>query len=85
MDYQLIHALLLFSVSRELRSSKSSCFLLVGAWLIFAGILMFSGSIYLMTLNNLSWLWPATPVGGILLILGWSSIICEAVDKYFRD
>ena len=85
VDYQLIHALLLFSISRELRSSNHSQFMLLGAYIILVGTLMFSGSIYLMTLGDLRWLWPITPIGGVMLILGWCSIICSALSEYFRN
>ncbi len=85
VDYQLVHALLLFSISRELRSSDTSRFLLLGAYIILAGTLMFSGSIYLMTLGDLRWLWPITPIGGVMLILGWCSIIYAALRDHFRN
>ncbi len=83
VDYHLIHSLLLFIISRELRVSNPSGFLLAGACLIFAGVLMFSGSIYLMTLDGPRWLWSITPIGGMVLILGWCTIICEAVSENF--
>ncbi|NYT52163.1 MAG: DUF423 domain-containing protein [Candidatus Vesicomyosocius endoextente] len=43
-------------------------------WLFIAGIVLFSGSLYLYTLTKLYSLVFVTPVGGILLILGWLSI-----------
>ncbi len=39
------------------------------AWL--AGIVLFSGSLYGLSLGAPSWLGPVTPLGGIALILGW--------------
>ena len=44
------------------------------AWMFSLGILLFSGSLYGLTLGSLSWLGPLTPIGGLLLILGWVTI-----------
>ncbi|BAF61662.1 DUF423 domain-containing protein [Candidatus Vesicomyidisocius calyptogenae] len=43
-------------------------------WLFIAGIVMFSGSLYLYTLTKLYGLFFITPIGGMLLVLGWLSI-----------
>ncbi|KAA3620957.1 MAG: DUF423 domain-containing protein [Flavobacterium sp.] len=45
-------------------------------WLFIGGIVLFSGSIYLLALRtvftfDLSFLGPVTPIGGLLLIIGW--------------
>lgn len=40
--------------------------------LVLAGIFIFSGSLYLLCLIDISWLGAVTPIGGILFILGWS-------------
>ncbi len=44
------------------------------SWLFFAGILLFSGSIYLIQLTSISAksIWFVTPLGGLLFILGWT-------------
>ncbi|MEI6071997.1 MAG: DUF423 domain-containing protein [Verrucomicrobiae bacterium] len=38
------------------------------------GILFFSGSLYVLALTNVLWLGMITPVGGILLLLGWAML-----------
>ncbi|MEQ9308191.1 MAG: DUF423 domain-containing protein [Balneolaceae bacterium] len=40
--------------------------------LLLSGVFVFSGSLYLLCLLNLSWLGAITPIGGVLFILGWS-------------
>jgi uncharacterized membrane protein YgdD (TMEM256/DUF423 family) len=40
-----------------------------GCWL--AGIILFSGSLYLLALGGPKWLGPVTPLGGLAFILGW--------------
>lgn len=39
--------------------------------LLLAGIVLFSGSLYLMTLTGARWLGAITPLGGVCFILGW--------------
>ena len=44
-------------------------------WLLFAGILVFSGSLYVMALTNLRWLGAITPFGGLCFLAGWAWLI----------
>lgn len=42
------------------------------AWAMLAGVLLFSGSIYVLCLaEGVSWLGPVTPVGGLVMIAAW--------------
>lgn len=49
------------------------------AWLFASGIVLFSGSIYLLSIREIvnlgSWLGPITPIGGTLFIAGWISLL----------
>jgi uncharacterized membrane protein YgdD (TMEM256/DUF423 family) len=63
--YHFIHTVMLFVLA--LRRPLPS-----GPWLsFFAGILIFSGSLYLLAVTNLKWLGAITPIGGLSLIVGW--------------
>jgi uncharacterized membrane protein YgdD (TMEM256/DUF423 family) len=44
-------------------------------WLLFAGIILFSGSLYAIALTNLRWLGPVTPLGGLCFLAGWILLI----------
>ena len=44
-------------------------------WLLFAGIFLFSGSLYLLAFTNLRWLGAITPLGGLCLLAGWAWLI----------
>ena len=44
-------------------------------WLLFAGIFLFSGSLYLMALTNLRGLGFVTPLGGLCFLAGWAWLI----------
>jgi uncharacterized membrane protein YgdD (TMEM256/DUF423 family) len=44
-------------------------------WSFLAGIVIFSGSLYLLAVTNLRWLGAVTPVGGVCLIVGWARLL----------
>lgn len=69
--YHLVHglALLVLAALIELRPSLRSLRL---AWAtIGTGLLLFSGSLYLIVLTGARWLGPITPLGGVAMIAGW--------------
>ena len=74
--YQMYHALMLFAVAWLM--DRSGHILLNSAGMLFIiGIILFSGSLYLLATRNLlgldSWTWlgPVTPMGGLAFIIGW--------------
>lgn len=62
-EYQLIHAVAALVAARMGASGPGWCFVAGGA--------VFAGSLYLMALGLPRWLGAVTPVGGVLLIMGW--------------
>jgi uncharacterized membrane protein YgdD (TMEM256/DUF423 family) len=42
-----------------------------GGWLLLAGTVLFSGSLYLLALTGVRWLGAVTPLGGVAFIAGW--------------
>lgn len=70
VHYQLIHALALFGVALLLQRLPSG--LLQAAGSLFAlGIVLFSGSLYLLTLSGTGKLGMITPLGGLAFLAGW--------------
>lgn len=70
VHYQLVHALALFGVA--LLAERLSGRLVKAAGTLFAlGILLFSGSLYALTLSGLSKLGMITPLGGVSFLAGW--------------
>lgn len=63
--YHLLHALALCAVAAHPRPPNPAGGLFV------AGIALFSGSLYGMTLTGIRWLGAITPLGGLCLIAGW--------------
>jgi uncharacterized membrane protein YgdD (TMEM256/DUF423 family) len=75
-QYQLIHALAVFACFALWRIGASSAQL--AAWLFLAGSLVFAGTLYLMALGGPRLLGAVTPVGGVLMILGWAVLAWSA-------
>jgi uncharacterized membrane protein YgdD (TMEM256/DUF423 family) len=68
--YQLIHALGLLAVAWAGTRWASPAISAAG-WLFVSGILLFSGSLYVLTLTGVRIFGAITPVGGVALIAGW--------------
>ena len=76
LNYQFFHALALLAIGQTLIAGRGTAIL----W--FMGILCFSGSIYLRSLEPAwSWVIPITPIGGTLLILGWGWLLVSLLRK----
>ncbi len=63
----------LYEGDRNRQEAGRGCLRIVraAAWLVFAGIVLFSGSLYGLTLGAPPWTGFVTPVGGVALIVGW--------------
>lgn len=68
-EYQFYHALGILLI--VLLAAQFSSHLLPAAWVLLAGTLIFSGSLYLLVLTDTAWLGAITPIGGMTLIAGW--------------
>lgn len=83
--YQLIHALVLILLALLIEKYESKHFRLASK-LIFFGVILFSGSIYILTLKNiiglevLKFVGPITPIGGTLIIAGWILVIVGGIQ-----
>ncbi|EZH66167.1 membrane protein [Bacillaceae bacterium JMAK1] len=71
VQYHMFHALGILVVGIIIGITGSSKLLQVSATLLFIGILIFSGSLYIMALTNMTWLGAVTPIGGVSFIIGW--------------
>ncbi len=68
--YHMYHALALILTGGALARYGASLFR-KAAWFFVLGILLFSGSLYAMSLLDIRWLGILTPVGGALFLMGW--------------
>jgi len=71
VDYHLYHALGLIVLGTATKLTESSLLLSWSANIMLAGIVLFSGSLYLLTLTGLSWLGAVAPFGGTAFIIAW--------------
>lgn len=69
--YQMYHALALFVVAWALDRWPGTLAVAAG-WLFVAGIVLFSGSLYLLALSGVRWLGAVTPLGGLAFLVGWA-------------
>ena len=76
--YHLIHALGLLAVAWA-ASRWPSAWVGVAGWLFVAGIVIFSGSLYLLVMTGTRWLGAITPIGGLCLITGWAVLAVGAL------
>ena len=68
--YQMYHALALLAVGWACTRWPGSV-LTASGWLFVAGTVIFSGSLYALSLSGVRWLGAITPVGGLALLAGW--------------
>jgi uncharacterized membrane protein YgdD (TMEM256/DUF423 family) len=74
VHYQGLHTLALFGIGLLALHYPSRALSMAG-WLFLAGILLFSGSLYIMTLTGVRGLGMITPFGGTAFIIGWLALI----------
>ena len=72
--YCQIHAVVLLAVGLFADRHPSVQLQRTG-WLMSLGILIFSGSLWLLVLTNTRWLGAITPIGGACLLLGWLQLL----------
>lgn len=76
--YQLTHALALAIAGWLVTKLPDSHVPTVAGWAFAAGALIFSGTLYTMTLTGIRWLGAITPIGGLSLLVGWAALIVAA-------
>jgi uncharacterized membrane protein YgdD (TMEM256/DUF423 family) len=70
-QYHLFHALGLLAVGLTLTQLPGSVLLRWSGWLMLAGIVIFSGSLYVLSTTGWKWLGSITPWGGLSFIVAW--------------
>lgn len=68
--YHMYHAFLLMFIGSMLSTRPSAVLVWAGIATV-AGVLIFSGSLYMLVLTDTRWLGAITPIGGLMLIAGW--------------
>jgi len=68
--YQMFHTMALFVVGVLQHLAKETSFSIAG-WGFLIGIVLFSGSLYLLAITDIKWLGVVTPLGGVAFLFGW--------------
>ncbi len=71
-EYHVYHALALFGIGVLMAAQPQLNLPKSPAWCLQVGIIIFSGSLYAMTLGAPRWFGAITPIGGMAFIIGWS-------------
>lgn len=69
--YHLVHAVALLAVALGPASPPPR----VVAVSFLIGMVVFSGSLYLLALTNQTWLGAITPIGGVAFLVGWAALV----------
>lgn len=72
VQYHMFHTLLLLALGILRLTYPEFSILKISAWCCIAGILIFSGSLYVLSLTNITILGAITPIGGIFFLLSWA-------------
>ena len=73
VNYQVYHGLGLIIIG--VISGTTSINVNWAGWLLFLGVVFFSGSLYILALTQIRILGAITPIGGVLFIAGWLMLI----------
>jgi uncharacterized membrane protein YgdD (TMEM256/DUF423 family) len=80
VQYQMYHSLAVILLVILYRQMPQSL-LLYSSGFMLAGIILFSGSLYMLALTQIKWFGPVTPLGGICFIVGWALLIAAALKE----
>ena len=78
--YQMYHTFALFIAAWFFQSRQGRKFLLA-AWFFIAGVVLFSGSLYLLAVTGIRALGFVTPLGGLLLLAGWAMMAMGFLEE----
>lgn len=82
VDYHFYHAIGLLIVAILVHQYPSSSGILKwSGWAMFAGILLFSGSLYILSMTQIRWFGAITPIGGIAFIVAWLCLFIGVIKS----
>ena len=79
VEYHAFHALGLLAVGIVSIHLPSSALLRWSGWLMLAGIVLFSGSLYILALSGERWAGAVTPIGGLAFLAAWALFVAAAI------
>jgi uncharacterized membrane protein YgdD (TMEM256/DUF423 family) len=79
--YQMYHAFAVLIVAAGIGHIGNARLLTTAGWCFFAGVLLFSGSLYTLALTGVGILGAVTPFGGLLFLIGWACLAVFAMAR----
>jgi uncharacterized membrane protein YgdD (TMEM256/DUF423 family) len=80
--YQMFHTMALFAVA-VIQHLDREASLSIAGWGFLAGIVLFSGSLYLLATTGTKWLGAITPIGGVAFLFGWFWLVVAIIKGRF--
>ena len=77
-QYHMYCALAMLAVGLLAATGRGGAPLHVAGWSFLLGSLIFSGSLYVLSVTGLRWLGAITPIGGVLMLAGWLALAVAA-------
>ncbi len=77
--YHLVHTVALLAIGQQTALSTEATRWIARFWV--AGIILFSGSLYLLSLGGPKLLGPITPLGGVAFLTGWALVVINAIKS----
>ncbi|WP_297792441.1 DUF423 domain-containing protein [uncultured Marinobacter sp.] len=81
VTYQVYHSIALILVAILTGMELPRRLLAVAAGFFLAGILLFSGSLYVLVLTDIRWVGPITPIGGVCFMVGWALVLIAGLRR----
>lgn len=78
VKYQFYHALALLALAVAPAKLWQSALTPAAAWAWIVGVVIFSGSLYILSISGIKWLGAITPIGGVAFIAGWACLLLAA-------
>lgn len=81
VTYQMYHSIALVLLALLAGQGLPRKLLAWSAGFFLVGILLFSGSLYLLVLTDIRWIGPITPLGGVCFMVGWALLITSGLRR----
>lgn len=81
VQYHMIHSLALIAIAILMQHLDATGLLHGAGWAIFIGIILFSGSLYALSVTGMSVLGAITPIGGVAFLIGWALVFFAAIQQ----
>ena len=77
-QYHMYVALALVAVGLIRLTGRSGAAVQTAGWAFLVGSVIFSGTLYVLSLTGIRWLGAITPIGGVLIMVGWAALAVAA-------